>query len=1169
MNSKNSIWALPFMTVLMIATVDNSTAAVHVQEAGSSGVVAIEAEDYSSSTPAGAHRWQLGKEPEGFSGNGVMIALPDQGVNVRRGAGPKLEYQIRFVKTGPHYVWLRGLGHQEGDSCHLDLDNQGTSQGVEIELTRNLWSWTNEDQDEDDIVVFNVDQTGLHTLSLHMREDGACIDKILITTNPNLVPRDHPGFPGSATGGVIEFEQVSSEALETTGSINILVVVHTARHEGYQVDYGVSGGTANDADYNLPPGTLDFPPGVTQKRITLKISDDKVDEDHENLVLRLKNPRGPEAFLGGKAEHTLTILDPRPTVGFGAAISGEFDTSKAASVPVVLSTTSEKPVRVRVVVKDGSATPGEDFELTLQTIEFAPGERIRSIPIHLRADGEHEGTESFWLAVRNPINARPGKFTDHKFLILEETIDGSDGAFFHRRRSDEAFEQVAKVGPHADLTIRFGESVGELVFWRGTSYLPVWKTPVAQWPFDEVIPRRGDGPPHRPDDRSRLSRVKILESTPARVMVHWRYLPDLDYTAMDGWVEERFTVYPDGVCMREIRNGRGATLEEWQSPANRRINQLMLTDQGVISLPSSWSQPSELVLAESSGDAYAYQGFDTSERCYRLRCLRRGRPQLLSFRLEAQSGLRNPAFVIEDWGDALPGITVNGKRIAELRYGFVPRMDGQDLVIWLGGQSAKRIEISLSPEGGSPPANRTPISDPYSHHPWVFPEGSTDPGLFGAFYTHLRYSREWDAEWRVGDYSDVVVQFDRSPDRFLFWRGTCNIPCWSNAGNFWYTNEFCERRGSDSGIEGLCEPMQDHECRYSHARIIHNHDARVVIHWRYAPSNSNYEHPFVDETGWGDWVDEYYFVYPDEVATRDATLYTSNPHVFNEWHEAIPLVKPGSIPEDNIQMKAVALTNIDGRKRVYSWERGFPKTFEDGLNIMLVGLKGGAKPFVITESKGLWVDEVSSPDDDEPRFNHYDDWGGWPSYVRGSDWERDRDNGYRLFWKKLPSHSSLMHFMWDDYQNNLKGPVIWKRKIMLHGLTETDDVNTLIPLSKSWEHAPRLKIHGENSIQATYDKAQRAYRLTWPASDAGKQLTLTLEASSDSPAVNPCLVIDQWPDQCRAGLSIDGKKQVSGVDYRQGIEQSTEGGQSLVIWIRQSAFTSMQLELNAQKLMTE
>ena len=37
------------------------------------------------------------------------------------------------------------------------------------------------------------------------------------------------------------------------------------------------------------------------------------------------------------------------------------------------------------------------------------------------------------------------------------------------------------------------------------------------------------------------------------------------------------------------------------------------------------------------------------------------------------------------------------------------------------------------------------------------PSGPDGPGVFGAYYTHLKHRSEWDKEWRVGDHPDIVV----------------------------------------------------------------------------------------------------------------------------------------------------------------------------------------------------------------------------------------------------------------------------------------------------------------------------------------------------------------------------------------------------------------------------
>jgi hypothetical protein len=538
---------------------------------------------------------------------------------------------------------------------------------------------------------------------------------------------------------------------------------------------------------------------------------------------------------------------------------------------------------------------------------------------------------------------------------------------------------------------------------------------------DEVVPRTGDGTGLRPDRTNLYARADLVESSPARAVVRWRYLPDFASPGLDAWVEEYFTVHRDGVCIRAIRNGT-PTLEQWEDPAHTEVQALRLTAEGIAPIPAP-PPVANLSLSSASAGAFADEGGERTRGSHVLRCREPGRPTALGFTLDpgTEGTVQNPVVEVQDWGDATAVVTVGGEALPRYEAASVDHLDGADLVLWLELDSESPVEVSVEPVGGSEPLARAPIPDPYGYEIPVLPEGSADPGPFGAYFTHLKYFEEWDGPWRVGPHADIVVQFDDHPHRFVFWRGADYVPHWANDENHWYENEFVERRAGDAGLEGCCaEPMQDHEARYSNARIISSHDARAVVHWRYAPSDRNYDVAYVDETGWGDRVDEYYYVYPDAVSVREVTLYTSAPYKFNEWHEAIPLVNPGKIPEDVLEMEAIALTDVQGNKKVYSWQNGFPETLDDGRNIMLIGLRGSTRPFVVVESRGVWIDEISLPD--ESRFNHYDDWPGWPASKRRGDWERNPETGYREFWKTLPSHSSLTHLMWDDYAQDLEGP---------------------------------------------------------------------------------------------------------------------------------------------------
>ncbi|MCK4828345.1 LamG domain-containing protein, partial [bacterium] len=101
---------------------------------------------------------------------------------------------------------------------------------------------------------------------------------------------------------------------------------------------------------------------------------------------------------------------------------------------------------------------------------------------------------------------------------------------------------------------------------------------------------------------------------------------------------------------------------------------------------------------------------------------------------------------------------------------------------------------------------------------------------FGAYYTNLKYHDLWDNLWRSSDYPDIVVRFDDLPTSVVYWRGTNYGPGWVTENNIWMSDQSCEIYHE----YGCAEHMADKQNRHSHVRIIENHDARILIHWRYA-----------------------------------------------------------------------------------------------------------------------------------------------------------------------------------------------------------------------------------------------------------------------------------------------------------------------------------------------
>ncbi|MCX6992104.1 MAG: hypothetical protein NT011_03060 [Kiritimatiellaeota bacterium] len=222
---------------------------------------------------------------------------------------------------------------------------------------------------------------------------------------------------------------------------------------------------------------------------------------------------------------------------------------------------------------------------------------------------------------------------------------------------------------------------------------------------------------------------------------------------------------------------------------------------------------------------------------------------------------------------------------------------------------------------------------------------------FGARYGSLEYdlpvitgksrwggkfvTAPWASLWKTGEAADIVVDFN-APYKLVLWRGMAYTPSWA-LNNIMTSNFFAETL-EPGRFRDCCEMMSDRECRYSHARVIHSSDARVVIHWRYALNDTAYT------ICRNQWADEMLYVYPDGTAVRNVTVHLdpndetawivcprtdrripcpmisgqAGKRAFNDM-EFITVNAPGATSDDNMPLDA--LTILDGRRfaRTYRW----------------------------------------------------------------------------------------------------------------------------------------------------------------------------------------------------------------------------------------------------------
>jgi hypothetical protein len=444
--------------------------------------------------------------------------------------------------------------------------------------------------------------------------------------------------------------------------------------------------------------------------------------------------------------------------------------------------------------------------------------------------------------------------------------------------------------------------------------------------------------------------------------------------------------------------------------------------------------------------------------------------------------------------------------------------------------------------------------------PWpVLPSGPSGAGTFGAYYATLKFEETWDRLRRLGPDSDVVVRFEDSPIRLVFWQGTAYIPTWVTENGTWFTDEFLEGYASNCPDVGDCEPMSDKQDRYSHVNILESSDARVVVHWRYALAEvEHYLGASPDPlTGWFDWADEYWTVYPDGVAIRKQVLHPTDQNNKYEWQETIVVNPPGHSPDDDINLDALTLGNMKGETATYTW---LPKASgvygnlqqpqkidkPENPNIQVVNLKSKWKPFEIVSPTNATfkIFNVSKS------YYSFGCWNHWPITQIAS-------SARICVAPDRASHTSLSHIYWDLYETTERS----ETKLLMDGLT-TKSAAELAPLAKSWISAPALDVVDETFQSEGYDPAQRAYRVVRKTMATPTALVFTLQASDTSPVVNPALVIKNWGSE-PAHLKINGKAVAWGKDFRRGYVQTLEGT-NLVVWIRQTSLTPIHLALTPE-----
>ena len=419
------------------------------------------------------------------------------------------------------------------------------------------------------------------------------------------------------------------------------------------------------------------------------------------------------------------------------------------------------------------------------------------------------------------------------------------------------------------------------------------------------------------------------------------------------------------------------------------------------------------------------------------------------------------------------------------------------------------------------------------------------PGAFGAFYSHFKYDADWDRARRFDKDQDVFVRFEDNPCTFVCWNGTMYPVFYPEGGDVGQQFEAFESWDQD----GCHEAMMDRESKHSSWRIIENSPARVVLHWRHALISYNGLLINTDPvTGWSDWVDDYYTIYPDTVCARRTTLWSSQPVSNHSYAQDNSVLQPGLMPWDVYEPEPLSIANLAGQETIQTMGQGHhgPKdpAFQKPAVIQRHNFKTRWKPFMIAPPNETFSGEWTN---DQPWPWYLPCWHHWPTaQLIDSD-------GSCTFVENGRPKSSCLTRGWGYGKVNKAAVVITENSLTRFSLTGMTDGSTaaLAPLARAWRQPPVATTTSASFRSEGFSLGENAYQFWCSPTNPSRELEIKISANESSPLVHPAFVIQNW-NAAAVTVRVDGKIFTAKDGLRVGVRQ-TPTGSDLIVWLKWSA----------------
>ncbi|XP_059401005.1 FRAS1-related extracellular matrix protein 2-like [Carassius carassius] len=242
----------------------------------------------------------------------------------------------------------------------------------------------------------------------------------------------------------VQFKQAVMTAEESEG--HITAMVHRSgdiRHKSTVRCYTRQGSAQVVSDFDERPNTdtsiLTFLPGESEKPCVLKLVDDSIHEEEEELRLVLGSAKSDSPYgasIGSQNETLIRIKDKtdKPIIKFAEikfSVSEPKESGQMTLVKIPIRRTGDvsKVSLVRVHTKDGSAISGEDYHPISLDVDFKAGEIEHVVEVEVLFDGVREMRESFTVHLKPDENMVAEIQMTKAIVYIEEANSMTDVTF--------------------------------------------------------------------------------------------------------------------------------------------------------------------------------------------------------------------------------------------------------------------------------------------------------------------------------------------------------------------------------------------------------------------------------------------------------------------------------------------------------------------------------------------------------------------------------------------------------------------------------------------------------------------------------------------------------------------------------------------------------------------